>query len=71
MNKDGEMVKNKERLVCKGYAKEEAIDYRVTFTLVARLEGVRILLAFKAYNNFKLFHVDLKFELKIWNRKYT
>ena len=39
-----EKFQEKIKLVCKGYAHEESIDYRETFALVARLEGVRTLL---------------------------
>ena len=45
LNKNGEVVRNKARLVCKGYAQEEGIDYGETFALVERLEGLRTFLA--------------------------
>lgn len=45
LNENGEVVRNKARLVCKGYAQEEGINYGETFALVARLEGVRTFLA--------------------------
>ena len=37
------MTRNKARLVCKGYAQEEGIDYGETFAPVTRMEGVRII----------------------------
>lgn len=37
LNENGEVTRNKVRLVCKGYAQEEGIDYGETFALVARL----------------------------------
>lgn len=55
LNEDGVVVRNKVRLVCKVYAQEEGEDYGKTFALVARLEGVRTLLAFAAYGGFKLY----------------
>ena len=42
MNESGEVVRNKGRLVCKGYAQEEGLDYSETFAPMAKLEGVNI-----------------------------
>ena len=55
LNEKGEIKMNKARLVCKGYAQEEWIDYGETFALVARLEGVRTLLAYSTYKGFKVY----------------
>ena len=60
MNELGELVRNKARIVVQGYCQEEGIDYDETFAPVARLEAIRILLAFANYNNFKLYQVDVK-----------
>lgn len=54
LNKDGVVVRNKARLVCKGYA-QEGEDYGENFAPVARLEGVRSLLAFVAHKKFKVY----------------
>jgi hypothetical protein len=43
---NGEVVRNKLRLVAQGYSQKEVIDYEETFAPVARLEAIRILLAF-------------------------
>jgi hypothetical protein len=43
---NGEMVRNKSRLVAQGYSQKEGIDYEETFALVARLEAIRLLLDF-------------------------
>jgi len=56
----GVITRNKARLVAKGYNQEEGIDYDETFAPVARLEAVRLLLAFACMNGFKLFHMDAK-----------
>jgi len=54
------ITRNKARLVAKGYNQEEGIDYDKTFAPVARLEVVRLLLAFSCMNGFKLFQMDVK-----------
>ena len=40
------IVRNKARLVAQGYSQEERIDYEETYALVARLEAIRMLMAF-------------------------
>ena len=60
MNEKGEVTRNKERLVCKGYAQEEGIDYGETLYPFARLEGVTNFLAYVAYKNFKVYQMDVK-----------
>ena len=60
LNDKGEVVRNKARLVAKGYAQEEGIDFDETFAPVARLESIRMLLAFACFKNFKLFQMDVK-----------
>ncbi|WVZ94125.1 LOW QUALITY PROTEIN: hypothetical protein U9M48_040060 [Paspalum notatum var. saurae] len=50
---DGMVVRNKARLVAQGFCQKEGIDYEETFAPVARLEAIRILLAFAASKGFK------------------
>jgi hypothetical protein len=50
---NGEVVRNKSRLVAQGYRQKEGIDYEETFAPVARLEAIRILLAFSVAKGFK------------------
>ncbi|WVZ89250.1 hypothetical protein U9M48_035676 [Paspalum notatum var. saurae] len=57
---DGMVVRNKARLVAQGFCQKEGIDYEETFTPVARLEAIRILLAFAASKGFKLQQMDVK-----------
>ena len=57
---DGVVVRNKARLVAQGFCQKEGIDYEETFAPVARLEAIRILLAFSASKGFKLYQMDVK-----------
>ena len=53
-------MRNKARLVAQGFCQKEGIDYDETFAPVARLEAIRILLAFAASKGFKLQQMDVK-----------
>ncbi|GJV31687.1 retrovirus-related pol polyprotein from transposon TNT 1-94 [Tanacetum coccineum] len=54
------VVKNKARLVAQGYNQQEGIDYDETFAPVARLEAIKIFLAYAAYMGFVVFQMDVK-----------
>ncbi|GKF07454.1 retrovirus-related pol polyprotein from transposon TNT 1-94, partial [Tanacetum coccineum] len=56
----GIVIKNKARLVAQGYNQQEGIDYDETFAFVARLEAIRIFLAFATYMNFIVYQMDVK-----------
>jgi hypothetical protein len=56
----GVVTRNTTRLVAKGYAQVAGLDFEETFTLVARLDSIRILLAYAANHSFKLFQMDMK-----------
>ena len=60
MDENGIVSRNKARLVAQGYNQQEGIDYDETFASVARLESIRILLAYACAHNFKLFQMDVK-----------
>jgi hypothetical protein len=60
VDKHGTIVRNKARLVVKGYNQEKGIDYEKTFTLVTRPESLRMLLAYACHANFILFQMDVK-----------
>ena len=60
MDEHSNIVRNKARLVAQGYSQEEGIDYEETYTPVARLEAIRMLLAFACFKNFKLYQMDVK-----------
>ncbi|GKC31803.1 retrovirus-related pol polyprotein from transposon TNT 1-94, partial [Tanacetum coccineum] len=52
--------KNKARLVARGYRQEEGIDFEESFTPVARLEAIRIFLAFATHMNMFVYQMDVK-----------
>jgi hypothetical protein len=53
-------VRNKARLVAQGYSQVEGLEFGETFAPLARLEVIRILLAFAASKGFKLYQIDVK-----------
>jgi hypothetical protein len=59
-DKHGVVTRNKARLVAKGYAQVAGLDFEETFAPVARLEYIRILLAYAAHHSFRLFKMDMK-----------
>ncbi|GJW91070.1 retrovirus-related pol polyprotein from transposon TNT 1-94 [Tanacetum coccineum] len=54
------ILKNKARLVARGYLQEEGIDFEESFAPVARLEAIRIFLAFDAHMNMVVYQMDVK-----------
>ncbi|GJV57035.1 retrovirus-related pol polyprotein from transposon TNT 1-94 [Tanacetum coccineum] len=54
------VVRNKTRLVAKGYRQEEGIDFEESFAHVARLEDVQMFIAYAAYKNITIFQMDVK-----------
>ena len=56
----GIVVRNKARLVAQGYTQVEGLDFRETYAPVARLEAVKILLAYAYAHNIKLCQMDVK-----------
>jgi hypothetical protein len=56
----GVVTRNKARLVAKGYSQVEGLDFGETYAPVARLESIRILLAYATYHGFKLYQMDMK-----------
>ena len=59
-DKHGTVIRDKSRLVTRGYTQVEGIDFDKTFAPVARLESIRILLAIASHLNFKLYQMDVK-----------
>jgi hypothetical protein len=60
MNEKGQVVRNKAILVCKGYAQVEGQGFDETFSPVARLEAIRMFLAYSCHKKFKVHQMDVK-----------
>ncbi|GKA07256.1 putative ribonuclease H-like domain-containing protein [Tanacetum coccineum] len=56
----GIVVRNKERLVAQGYTQEEGIDYEEVFAPVARIEAIRLFLAYASFMGFIKYQMDVK-----------
>ncbi|GJY52449.1 reverse transcriptase domain-containing protein, partial [Tanacetum coccineum] len=56
----GIMIRNKARLVAQGYTQEEGIDYDEVFALVARIEAIRLFLAYASFKDFVVYQMDVK-----------
>nr|GEU87812.1 hypothetical protein [Tanacetum cinerariifolium] len=52
------VIRNKSRLVVKGYRQEEGIDFEESFAPVAKMEAIRIFLAYAAHKSFSVFQMD-------------
>ena len=66
LDKHGTIIRNKARLVFQEYNQEEGIDYDETFALVARLEAIRLLIAFAAHMEFTSYQMDIKSAFLNW-----
>nr|GEX88689.1 retrovirus-related Pol polyprotein from transposon TNT 1-94 [Tanacetum cinerariifolium] len=62
IDKFGEVLKNKARLVVKGFRQEEEINFEESFAPVARIEAIRIFVANVTYKNMTIFQMDVKME---------
>nr|GFB42083.1 retrovirus-related Pol polyprotein from transposon TNT 1-94 [Tanacetum cinerariifolium] len=56
----GGILKNKARLVARGYRQEEGIDFEESFAPVARLEAIRVFLTYAVYKNIVVYQMDVK-----------
>nr|GFB52682.1 hypothetical protein [Tanacetum cinerariifolium] len=60
LDEPGGILKNKARLVARGYRQEEGIDFEESFVLITRLEFIRIFLAYASYKNMVVYQMDVK-----------
>lgn len=56
----GIVIRNKARLVAQGYTQQEGLDYDEVFALVARIEAIRLFLAYASYKDFVVYQMDVK-----------
>nr|GEV47036.1 hypothetical protein [Tanacetum cinerariifolium] len=56
----GIMIRNKARLVAQGHTQEEGIDYDEVFAPVARIEAIRLFLAYASFMSFMVYQIDVK-----------
>nr|GEX41733.1 copia protein [Tanacetum cinerariifolium] len=54
------VIRNKVRLVAVGYSQQEWIDYDETFAPIARIEAIRLFLAYAAHKDFTVYQMDVK-----------
>jgi hypothetical protein len=54
------VIRNKSRFIAKGYSQVEGLDFDETFSPIARLESICMLLAYATHHDFKLYQMDVK-----------
>nr|GEV49254.1 retrotransposon protein, putative, unclassified [Tanacetum cinerariifolium] len=59
-DEEGTVIRNKARLVAQGHTQEEGIDYDEVFTHVARIEAIRLFLAYASFKDFMVYQMDVK-----------
>nr|GFB83076.1 retrovirus-related Pol polyprotein from transposon TNT 1-94 [Tanacetum cinerariifolium] len=59
-DEENTVIRNKSRLVAKGYAQKEGVDFEESFAPIARLEAVRVFIAYAAHKSFTIYQMDVK-----------
>nr|GEX53411.1 retrovirus-related Pol polyprotein from transposon TNT 1-94 [Tanacetum cinerariifolium] len=59
-DEENTVIRNKSRLVAKEYAQKEGVDFEESFAPVARLEAVRLFIAYVAHKSFTVYQMDIK-----------
>nr|GFA51144.1 Gag-Pol polyprotein [Tanacetum cinerariifolium] len=59
-DEENTVIRNKSRLVAKGYAQKEGVDFEESFAPVARLKAVRLFIAYVAHKSFTIYQMDVK-----------
>jgi len=60
LDEESNVIRNKTRLVARGYRQEEGIDFEESFAPVARMEAVRLFIAFCAHKSITIYQMDVK-----------
>ena len=60
LDENGQVTQNKARLVCKGYAQIEGVDFEETFSLVFRIKAINMNLAYACSKRIKVYQMDVK-----------
>jgi hypothetical protein len=60
LNKDGHVTRNKARLVCKGYAQVEGVDFEETFYPIAIIEAIKMILAYACSKRIRVYQMVVK-----------
>lgn len=61
LNQQGPVIRNKTRLIYKGYAQVEGVYFEEFFSPISRLESIRLFLAYGSHKVFKVYQMDVKF----------
>nr|GFD31694.1 retrovirus-related Pol polyprotein from transposon TNT 1-94 [Tanacetum cinerariifolium] len=59
-DEENTVIRNKSRLVAKGYAQKKGVNFEESFAPVARLEAVRLFIAYAAHKSFNVYQMDVK-----------
>nr|GEZ27657.1 retrovirus-related Pol polyprotein from transposon TNT 1-94 [Tanacetum cinerariifolium] len=59
-DEENNVIRNKSRIVAKGYAQKEGVNFEESFAPVARLEAVRLFIAYVAHKSFNVYQMDVK-----------
>ena len=60
LNEDGKVTRNKAKLVCKGYAQVEGIDFEENLSPMSRMEEIKIILAYAWSKRINVYQMDVK-----------
>lgn len=66
LNKKGEVIRNKARLVAHGYSQQEGIDFSKMVAPVARLEAIKLILSYAINRDIILYQMDVKSDFLNW-----